>query len=415
MPSDEVRRDLSASAQDFLRVVIPAIRPLIGRGRIEPVESTAPEGLRRDLDILAGIDAWQMVDEHGRMRGLASRIQWGDNWRSFTVRLERPNGSKTEKEKRISAFLQPQAGWLLPALTIQAYLTRPKPGGHLIEAGVIRTADLLDHMIRNPCPRARRDPEDGVMFEPYFWDDLAGLVRTVAGPFAAQPEPIRLPRRRDHVTVGHALYREVVNFAPDDLSPGELVVAWVIADDARDSTRVSWISNAELCRRSRMKPSGVRAALGRLAARGYEFRAIHGYRKDGRPVFAAKGHAADYLVPDMLKGAVSAAPLAAGGARKGAVVAHKGAVTAAPIGPKGAVVTAPLPSEDLNPLRQPSDHGPDLTPAVEGARASRQVNSSNVSEHERQHNALTRWEQSARGMTPIEAAAWNAIHPDGKQ
>src|SRR5258707_12338511 len=118
-----------------------------------------------------------MVDEHGRMRGLASRIQWGDNWRSFTVRLERRTGLKTEKEKRISAFLQPQAGWLLPALTIQAYLTRPKPGGHLIEAGVIRTADLLDHMIRNPCPRARRDPEDGVMFEPYFWDDLAGLGR----------------------------------------------------------------------------------------------------------------------------------------------------------------------------------------------------------------------------------------------
>jgi len=229
------------------------------------------------------------------------------------------------------------------------------------------------------------------------------------------PQLIRLLRRREAVTVGHDLYREVVNFAPDDLSPGELVVAWVIADDARDSTRVSWITNAELCRRSRMKPSGVRAALGRLAARGLEFRAIHGYGKDGRPVFAAKGHAADYVVPDMLKGAVSAAPLAADGARKGAVVAHKGAVTAAPIGPKGAVVTAPLPSEDLNPLRQPSDDGPDLTPAVEGARASRQVNSSNVSEHERQHNALTRWEQSARGMTPIEAAAWNAIHPDGKQ
>jgi len=52
---------------------------------------------------------------------------------------------------------------------------------------------------------------------------------------------------------------------------------------------------------------------------------------------------------------------------------------------------------------------------VEGARASRQVNSSDVSEHERQHNALTRWEQSARGMTPIETAAWNAIHPDGKE
>ena len=177
----DVTRDLSASARDFLDTVVPAIRPLIGPGRIEPVESTAPADLRRDLDILAGIDAWQMVDDQGRMRGLASRIQWGCWWRSFTVRLERPNGSKTEKEKRISAFLQPQAGWLLPALTIQAYLTLPKPGGALVEVGVIRTADLLDHMIRNPCQKPRRNPEDGVMFEPYFWNDLAGLVRTV-GP-----------------------------------------------------------------------------------------------------------------------------------------------------------------------------------------------------------------------------------------
>jgi hypothetical protein len=182
---DDVRRDLSASASDFLRVVVPAIRDLIGPGRITPVESTAPADLRRDLDILAGIDAWQMVDSEGRMRGIASRIQWGNRvWRSFTVRLERPNGLKTEKDKRIDAFLRPAGGWLLPALTVQAYLTWPKPGGTLIEAGVIRTSDLLDHMIRNPCERPLRNPEDGVMFEPYFWDDLNGKVRTV-GPLAS--------------------------------------------------------------------------------------------------------------------------------------------------------------------------------------------------------------------------------------
>ncbi len=186
----DVRRDLSASAQDFLDTVVPAIRHLIGPGRIEPVESTAPADLRRDLDVLAGIDAWQMVDNEGRMRGLASRIQWGTTvWRSFTIRLERPNGAKTEKAKRVEAFLKPAGGWLLPALTIQAYLLPPQPGGKLIEAGVVRTADLLDYMIRNPCPQPRRNPADGVMFEPYFWDDLGDLVRT-AGPAAA-----RGPRR----------------------------------------------------------------------------------------------------------------------------------------------------------------------------------------------------------------------------
>jgi hypothetical protein len=176
----DIQHDLSASAQDFLQVVVPAIRPLIGNGRIEPVESTVTADFRRDLDVLAGIDAWQIVEQDGRMRGLASRVQWGPKvWRSFTVRVARPNGARTEKAKRIDAFLRPQGGWLLPALTIQAYLLRP--GGPLIEAGVIRTTDLLDFIIRNPCQRPLHNPSDGVLFEPYWWDDLGDLVMT-AGP-----------------------------------------------------------------------------------------------------------------------------------------------------------------------------------------------------------------------------------------
>src|SRR5258708_20984620 len=114
--------------------------------------------------------------------------------------------------------------------------------------------------------------------------------------------PIRLARRQEDVSVGYKLYREVRDFAPAAWTHSELVVALMIADDASDRTRESWLPHALLCQRARLTDRGLRAALQRMAESGYEFRVTHGYGKDGRPVFAARGHATDYAVPDMIKG-----------------------------------------------------------------------------------------------------------------
>lgn len=168
----EVARDLSDSASDFANTVWPSIKHLFGHGRLLPVESAALEGLARDFDVLAGIDAWHALDSKGVMRGIASRVQWGDNWRTFTIRRERPNGANTELAKRLYAIDHPQHNWLVPALTVQAYLTYPKPGGRLIQAGVIRTRDLYEFARANPCTKPRRNPEDGVWFDWYPWGAL---------------------------------------------------------------------------------------------------------------------------------------------------------------------------------------------------------------------------------------------------
>lgn len=178
------------------------------------------------------------------------------------------------------------------------------------------------------------------------------------------------------MNVGYKLYREVRDFAPAALTSGELVVALMLADDANDATRQSWISNAELCFRSRMSPQGVRSALARLAARGYEFRVPHGVGKDGRPVFAAKGHATDYLVPDFIKGATTPAPLLVDNPPEGATTrAPYGpakALTrhskALPQHPKGATTVAPLPSDPLTIPSTPEATA--VTPPVEGTRAN---------------------------------------------
>jgi hypothetical protein len=100
--------------------------------------------------------------------------------------------------------------------------------------------------------------------------------------------------------VGYRLYREVRDQAPDDWTPTERLVAWAIADDAGEDTRKSWIKLPELMRRTGIKTeSGVRQALQRLAARGYEFRVPIKIGSDGRCVFATKGHSLDYRVPPM--------------------------------------------------------------------------------------------------------------------
>lgn len=100
--------------------------------------------------------------------------------------------------------------------------------------------------------------------------------------------------------MGYKLYREVRDYAPQDWTSGELVVALMIADDARDDARKSWIYPCELARRCRMGERNVRKNLEKLAARGYEFRVGHGCGKDGREVYAARDKPVEYVVPDIL-------------------------------------------------------------------------------------------------------------------
>lgn len=170
------------------------------------------------------------------------------------------------------------------------------------------------------------------------------------------------------MSVGFRLYREVLDFAPAGITSGELVIALVIADDARDGTRQSWIPFELLCMKARQQPSTVRSNLAKLGARGFEFRVSHGYGKDGRPVFAARGHRTDYHVPDFLKGAGTVAPLpvdspdigasdVAPNERKALAEARK----ALGKPPKGATSLAPLPSIPS----VPSNTTTAVTPSVE--------------------------------------------------
>lgn len=199
----DVARDLSDGAYDFMRVVWPGIKHLLGVGEIKPVEAVAPGELQRDLDMLAGIDAWHISDGRTLMRGIASRVQWihpdRGPYRSFTIRMERPNGSRTEFEKRCEAIDRADEGWLLPHLTVQAYVQEPRRLGELISAGVVKTRDLYEFARDRIDGRpTRRNPQDGVLFTPWWWDELkeAG-IRVAEVPTPKNRPATPLPQRSE--------------------------------------------------------------------------------------------------------------------------------------------------------------------------------------------------------------------------
>ena len=189
----DVAHDLTTSTEDFMRVVVPAIRYCIGGGRVGPVESSTSTGMARSLDILAGIDAWQVVTDEG-IRGISSRVQWDRKcWRTFTIREHRPSGALTELEKRMRGAGFVGRGYVYPHLTTHAYLTKDEIRGQgaLLGVGVARTDDIMeyvqlfypDRISDHPNIRGvwrRKNRADGVTFLCVPWDGMLAWGLRVA-------------------------------------------------------------------------------------------------------------------------------------------------------------------------------------------------------------------------------------------
>lgn len=106
--------------------------------------STELEGgrLAEIFDTYAGIDAVHIW--RGNVRGVAVRIQWGVNYKTFTIRYKRQSGSLTEYAKRLAA-IRGNDGALYPYLTIQAYADK-RERGNLLSYAIVKTADLYDYI-----------------------------------------------------------------------------------------------------------------------------------------------------------------------------------------------------------------------------------------------------------------------------
>jgi len=146
--NDDVYRKMRESSRSFLDVVWPACSSALGGGEVIPVECTGSEGWSDKLDILAGIDLWQVVGNGMGLRGIASRVQPVHRpWGTFTIRQTGKNGDDTvtEWQKRQYALVYRDEGVLSPHYTIHAY-TR-KDDGSLISASIVETNALVRYVL----------------------------------------------------------------------------------------------------------------------------------------------------------------------------------------------------------------------------------------------------------------------------
>jgi hypothetical protein len=94
-----VERDAQLAA-DLFQSLWPRISGYLGGGSLIRCEPPQDSDLKRQLDMKAGIDFWQVLDKG--MRGLSIRFNYQD-YRTFTLRYKTPYGGTTEVEKRFFA------------------------------------------------------------------------------------------------------------------------------------------------------------------------------------------------------------------------------------------------------------------------------------------------------------------------
>jgi len=122
------------------------------------------------FDQYSGID-YLRKDEIG-LQGIATRIQFGNNWNTFTVRTKRLTGTKTEYEKRKE---QIKKGYIYPYFTLQAYFDN-RIDLNLLSICVIKTIDLYDEIENNTLVDTRISDN---VFKYIHWDNIkSNLIKT---------------------------------------------------------------------------------------------------------------------------------------------------------------------------------------------------------------------------------------------
>ena len=169
------RVDLKKSSDDFLKYVAPNIINYIGGGEIYKAEEAFSNKTGRVFDTFTGIDYFQKI-KYG-MRGLAVRIQYDFDYRTFSVRKSRLNGIETEYEKRNWTIQEEKRGFLYPFLTIQAYLKKHATENKKIflSAGVIITKILYNYIEKKECTQYSNS-YDKTIFITIPWNQIPCLI-----------------------------------------------------------------------------------------------------------------------------------------------------------------------------------------------------------------------------------------------
>ena len=156
------KKDLSDSAK-AIRSIQHTVLPTLISGKLHSVESSG-NALLLMMDQSCGID--YIREDNKGLQGVASRVQFGSDFRTFTIRAERHSGAKTELQKRLE---QIKGGYFYPAFTMQAYFSSRND---LIMRSIaaIETISLYEFIEKYP-EKVHRQCSDNVFIYCY-WKDI---------------------------------------------------------------------------------------------------------------------------------------------------------------------------------------------------------------------------------------------------
>lgn len=165
--------DSQRSRRAFERFVAPVLRQALNAKTILPTEPTASgydSDLAAALDMRAGIDGF-FVDGDNDIYAYASRVQFGQNYGTFTLRRSRPTGARTEFNKLVHAR-QVQAP--MPTFHIQNYVDAD---GQNATVAIVETLELLRYVYKHRDQWRRADGGETFYVAPF--DDVAAQVYRV--------------------------------------------------------------------------------------------------------------------------------------------------------------------------------------------------------------------------------------------
>jgi hypothetical protein len=173
---ENVSIDMQKSSYKFINIVYPRIKHILYDGRLISCENMYSKEFKDEfkthLDIEAGVD-YALLINGGGMQFISARVL-KKNIEELTVRYSRPNGVKTEYEKRMDAI---QNNKIFPNLTIQGNVTAE---GEFMFAGIISTYNLYRHLNWNKdkyYPRWNDDGSSSYIRIPF--SDLTGLITVI--------------------------------------------------------------------------------------------------------------------------------------------------------------------------------------------------------------------------------------------
>jgi hypothetical protein len=122
------------------------------------------------LDSAAMIDG--LLTKDGGVFGLAIRVQYGQCWKSFTLRLPK-SGHKGELAKLRESLKND--GRLFPIYFCQLYFESTEPSSAMLGAAYIPVTDLARYCATTPAYQieVRQAGADGNSFHVVWWDSLS--------------------------------------------------------------------------------------------------------------------------------------------------------------------------------------------------------------------------------------------------